>query len=189
MSSHSASPKFRIHLTGITTNRLRLLQVIFHVRNWYCMFITYPLLTSAKYPYRPWKRSLIDQNFTHAMDLRKYKEKQFFVGTAFWRIVWVTETGAAVAVDNGKKTQHNTLVQLGYLDFFFRCRPAPITFLLLFPLPSKGSERNYPIIGIPTLCPVLNFYTIKPKSCSFIILQVGFHPFYMPRRLLGWVEV
>ena len=53
------------------------------------------------------------------MDLRKYKEKQFFVDTAFWRIVWVTETGADFAVDNGKKkNQHNTLVPLGYLNFF-----------------------------------------------------------------------
>ena len=43
------------------------------------------------------------------MDLRKYKEKQFFVGTAFWRIVWVTETGADFAVDNGKKKEFNII--------------------------------------------------------------------------------
>ena len=63
------------------------------------MFITYPLLTLSKYPYRSWNsnlssptdtkfykreenldRSVIDQHFTHVMDLRKYKEKFFFCG-------------------------------------------------------------------------------------------------------------
>ena len=78
ISSHSTSPKFRKHRnyhqpTASSVGDLSRLKLVLYVH--YISFIDL-----VKYPYRSWNSSLIDQHFTHAMDLLKYKEKQIFCG-------------------------------------------------------------------------------------------------------------